>query len=352
MTKSDSGPIRCLIVDDSATVRAILRRTLEADGRVKVIGVAKDGLEAVELVPHLKPDVITLDVEMPRLNGLQALKRIMAERPTPVVMVSSLTSEGAESTLQALELGAIDFIAKPSSGLAPSKEVLDKVIEAAGARVRAPRKLATPPRRPSQMLTGSGAQWNNVTVVIGSSTGGPQALREVVSRLPADLKVPVIIVQHMPPDFTRTLAERLDTLTPLPVREAQDGDSLARGKILVAPGDYHLTSTFDGHVKLNQAPAECGVRPAINVTIESVVERRKGHVVTAILTGMGSDGTRGAGLVKAAGGYVITEDESTCTIYGMPRSIERAGFSDEVAPIEGIADAIVNQCRQAVRRSA
>lgn len=352
MALTDSGPIRCLIVDDSATVRAVLRRMLEADGRVKVIGVAKDGLEAVELLTQLKPDVITLDVEMPRLNGLEALERIMTDRPTPVVMVSSLTNSGAEATLRALELGAIDFIAKPAAGLAPSDGVLEKVIEAAGARVRVPRKQTAKARPPSQMLSGAGARWHNFTVVIGSSTGGPQALREVVSRLPADLRVPVIIVQHMPPNFTRSLAERLDTLTPLPVHEAQDGDAIQRGKILVAPGDYHLTLSFDGRVKLNQAPPECGVRPAINVTVESVVKQRKSNVVTAILTGMGSDGTRGAGLVKEAGGYVITEHESTCTIYGMPRSIERAGLSDEVAPIEDIATAIVNQCRQPAQKSA
>ena len=352
MAKGDSGPIRCLIVDDSATVRSILKRMLEADGRIKVIGVAKDGLEAVELLPQLKPDVITLDVEMPRLNGLQALKRIMADRPTPVVMVSSLTSEGAESTLQALDLGAIDFIAKPSSGLAPSTEVLEKVVNAAGARVRVPRKLNPKSRRPSQLLSAAGTRWQSRIVVIGSSTGGPQALREVVSGLPGDLKVPVIIVQHMPPGFTRSLAERLDTLTPLPVHEAKNGDLVERGKVLVVPGDYHLTLTRDGRVKLNQEASEHGVRPAINVTLDSVVEQRKSDVVAAILTGMGTDGTRGARLVREAGGYMITEHESTCTIYGMPRSIEQAGLSDEVAPIEGVANAILKQCRQAAQRSA
>jgi len=352
MANAASGPIRCLIVDDSATVRAVLRRMLEADDRVKVIGVAKDGLEAVELLNQLKPDVITLDVEMPRLNGLEALKRIMADRPTPVVMVSSLTSEGAQATLEALELGAIDFIAKPSSGLAPSDGVLEKVIQAAGARVRVPVKKSTKARRPSQMLSGAGASWQDVTVIIGSSTGGPQALREVVSGLPADLKVPVVIVQHMPADFTRTLAERLDTLTPLPVHEAKAGDMLQRGKILVAPGNFHLTVSSTGRVKLNQDPQEHGVRPAINITMESVVHQKKGNVVAAVLTGMGTDGTRGAGLIKDAGGYIITEAESTCTIYGMPRSVARAGYSDEVVPIEGIANAIVNQCRQAARKSA
>jgi len=352
MAGTDSGPIRCLIVDDSATVRSILRRTLEEDGTVKVVGIAKDGQEAVELVPQLKPDVITLDVEMPRLNGLEALERIMADRPTPVVMVSSLTSEGAEATLRALELGAVDFIAKPSSGLAPSAGVLEKVVEAARARVRVPRRTSIRSKRPSQMLSGPGAQWHKRLVVIGSSTGGPQALREVVSGLPGDLQVPVLIVQHMPAGFTRSLAERLDTLTPLPVHEAKPGDALERGKVLVAPGNYHLTITFDGHIQLNQGPTECGVRPSVNVTLESAAQHRKDDVVTAILTGMGSDGTRGAGLVKQAGGYVITEAEETCTIYGMPRSAVEAGFSDEVAPLDGIAQAIVNQCRRAARRSA
>jgi two-component system chemotaxis response regulator CheB len=276
----------------------------------------------------------------------------MKIRPTPVVMVSSLTTEGAAATIQALELGAVDFIPKPSSRLAPSVEVLDRVYAAASARVRVGR-TAPQPRKPSQTLSPAGSRWTaSKFVVIGSSTGGPQSLRTVVEALPADLRVPMIIVQHMPPGFTRTLAERLDTLTPLHVVEAADGMAIEPGKIVLAPGDYHLELTIGGRVSLTQGPHECGVRPAINVTLEAVTRQHGSNVVAAILTGMGSDGTRGAGLVKAAGGYVISQDEATSTVYGMPRSVAEAGLSDEVQPISRIADAIVGQCRTAARQSA
>lgn len=347
-----SQPIRLLIVDDSATVRSVLRRYFEADPRFEVAGVAKDGLEALEMVPDLKPDVVTLDIEMPRLNGLETLPRLMKIRPTPVVMVSSLTTEGADTTIHALELGAVDFIPKPSSRLAPSAEVLEKVVAAASARVRVVRNVTPQARRPSQALSPAGTRWSSRMVVIGSSTGGPQALRTVVEGLPADLRVPVVIVQHMPPGFTKSLAARLDSLTPLPVAEAEDGMRIEAGKVILAPGDYHLTLSAGGRVDLNQGPTECGVRPAINVTLESVARHHGADVVCAILTGMGSDGTRGAGLVKEAGGYVISQDEATSTVYGMPRSVADAGFTDEVRPISEIAAAIVQQCRVTARRSA
>ena len=347
-----SQPIRLLIVDDSATVRSVLKRYFASDPRFEVAGMAKDGQEALELLPELKPDVVTLDIEMPRLNGLETLPRLLAIRPTPVVMVSSLTTEGAAATLEALELGAIDFIPKPSSRLAPSEEVLEKVIAAAGARVKVPQRSATRHRRPSQAVSPAGTRWSSRLVVIGSSTGGPQALRTVIERLPADLRVPVIIVQHMPPGFTKTLAERLDTLTPLSVVEATPGLSLEPGKIFIAPGDYHLEVSTSGHIELSQGPSERGVRPAINVTLESAAKHRGSDVVVAILTGMGSDGTRGSELVKAAGGYVVAQDEATCTVYGMPRAVAEAGLTDEVQPISRIANAIVDQCRVAARRSA
>ncbi len=345
-------PIRLLIVDDSATVRAVLRRYFEADPRFEVVGQAKDGQEALELLPELKPDVVTLDIEMPRLNGLETLPRLMKIRPTPVVMVSSLTTEGAEATLEALELGAVDFIPKPSSRLAPSEEVLDKVAAAAGARVRVARRVAPHDRKPSQSVSPAGTRWGSQVVVIGSSTGGPQALRSVVETLPADLRVPVIIVQHMPPGFTKTLAERLDSLSPIKILEATDGMKIEPGKVLLAPGDYHLELSRGDRIKLTQGPHECGVRPAINVTLESVTKLHGANVVCAILTGMGSDGTRGAELVRAAGGYVVAQDEATSTVYGMPRSVAEAGLTNEVRPISKISSAIVDQCRVLQRRSA
>jgi two-component system chemotaxis response regulator CheB len=347
-----SQPVRLLIVDDSATVRSVLKRYFEADPRFEVVGLAKDGLEALELLPELKPDVVTLDIEMPRLNGLETLPRLMKIRPTPVVMVSSLTTAGAEATLEALELGAVDFIPKPSSRLAPSEEVLEKVIAAAGARVRVPSATRPQARRPSQAVSPAGTRWTSKVIVIGSSTGGPQALKTVVEKFPADLKVPVVMVQHMPPGFTKTLAERLDSITPLAVVEATEGTRLEPGKIVLAPGDYHLEISSADRVVLSQGPTECGVRPAINVTLESVVQRHGDQVVAAILTGMGSDGTRGSRLVKQAGGYVVAQDEATSTVYGMARSVAEAGLVDEVRPLNKIAEALVAQCRIAARRSA
>ena len=345
-------PIRLMVVDDSATVRSVLRRYFESDPRFEVVGLAKDGVEALELLPELKPDVVTLDIEMPRMTGLEVLPRLMQIRPTPVVMVSSLTTEGAAATLEALELGAIDFIPKPSSRLAPTEDVLDKVAAAAGARVRVPRKTTPQHRTPSQSLSPAGTRWSSRTVVIGSSTGGPQALRSVIDQLPADLGVPIIIVQHMPPGFTKTLAERLDTLTPVPVAEAEDRMKVEAGKVLLAPGGFHLELTSQGRIELTEGPQECGVRPAVNVTLESVVKHRGADTVAAILTGMGSDGTRGAGLVNAAGGVVIGQDEATSTVYGMPRSVAEAGLTDEVRPLSRIMSAILDQCRVAARRSA
>jgi two-component system chemotaxis response regulator CheB len=344
--------IRLLVVDDSATVRAVLRRYFEADPRFEVVGAAKDGQEALDLLPELKPDVVTLDIEMPRLNGLETLPRLMKIRPTPVVMVSSLTTEGAEATLEALDLGAVDFIPKPSSRLAPTEEVLEKVAAAAGARVRVTRRTAPSARRPSQALSPPGTQWGSQVIVIGSSTGGPQALRTVIEALPADLRAPVVIVQHMPPGFTKTLAERLDTLTPIKVVEAAEGMPLEPGKILLAPGDFHTEFSRGDRVRLTQGPSEHGVRPAINVTLESLTKLHGGNVVCAILTGMGSDGTRGAELVQAAGGYVIAQDEATSTVYGMPRAVAEAGFTNEVRPLSKIAGALVDQCRVTQRRSA
>lgn len=340
-------PVRVLVVDDSATIRAVLARQLAATPGIEVVGKAADGLEAIERIKELRPDVVTLDVEMPRLDGLGALQRIMSECPTRVVMVSSLTGTGADATLRALDLGAVDFFEKPtgagtSVALDIATAVGEKVRNAADARIR--RRSVS--RRPVILddVTSATRRWRRGVVVIGSSTGGPPALREVVSQLPADLGLPVVIVQHMPPGFTRSMAERLDLISPLRVVEAAEGDRLEAGKVLIAPGGTHLTIDSAHTVHLNEEPPECGVRPSINVTLESAVKVFGGQVVTAILTGMGVDGTRGAGLARDAGGPVIAEDESTCVVYGMPRSIVDSGLATEVAPLHDVARAIARYC--------
>ena len=341
--------IRVLVVDDSATVRAVLARRLDADPTLEVVGRAADGLEALELIAELRPDVVTLDIEMPRLDGLGTLERIMDECPTRVVMVSSLTAEGADATIRALELGAIDFIEKPSFGgvAAPhavAGEVSQKVRHAAGARLT---RLRPRPERPPAVPPplGRESRWLPKKVLIGSSTGGPQALRQVLTSLPGDLGVPVVIVQHMPGGFTRSLAQRLDELSPLSVQEAAPGSRMEVGKALIAPGGFHLTLDGDGVVALNEDKPECGVRPSINVTAESLARAFGEDVVEVVLTGMGNDGTRGAALIKEAGGSVIAEAEESCVVYGMPRSVVEAGYADRVVSLQGIAGALVRVCR-------
>lgn len=352
--------LRVLVVDDSPTVRAVIARKLDESPQINVVGRAADGVEALELVHKLEPDVVTLDVEMPRMDGLHALERLMRERPTPVVMVSSLTKEGADATLRALDLGAVDFIEKPVFGgvAAPSRitdDLLDKVLAASGARLRRPVRRASAakpstPRRTSARTRAVG--WLDRWVVIAASTGGPPALHRVLGDLPADFGVPILVVQHMPPHFTRSLAERLDDHCEVRVQEARPGSRLEPGLALIAPGGFHMVVGADGTCSLNEEAPECGVRPAANVTIESVVQARGNRTVVAVLTGMGVDGTRGAQLVHDAGGHVVAEAEETCTVYGMPRSVAEAGLADAVVPIDHVAERLVAECRPGGLRKA
>lgn len=339
-----TAPLRVVVVDDSATVRVVLRRLLEGAG-VSVVGVAGDGLEAIELIRKLRPDVVTLDVEMPRLDGLATLERLMAEQPVPVVMVSSLTSEGATATIRALELGAVDFIEKPAlSSLGSEGAVLiaERLMQAARARIRGVRpRPAVAPARIDPART-----WQRRIAVIGSSTGGPQSLKEVLTRLPADFGVPVVVVQHMPAGFTRSLAERLNSLGPLPCVEAAPGMRLEPGKVLLAPGGHHLEFDARGNVCLTDRPPELGVKPAVNVTLESVAAIPQANPLVAILTGMGHDGVRGCELVRAVGATVIAQDEATSIVYGMPRAVATAGLVDEIVPLDRVADALVRHAQR------
>lgn len=336
-------PVKVLIVDDSAFMRLMLSRRLAAEPGLEVVGVASDGREAVAQARALKPDVITMDVEMPGLDGLGALAQIMAERPTPVIMVSSLTTEGAEVTVRALTLGAVDFVTKPSQIANMQQVVADlavKIRQAAGARVRRVTLSSTPsPERREKMavrpLTSS-----DVILAIGSSTGGPGALRQLMTDLAADLNAAAVIVQHMPPGFTRSLAERLNEASVWSVKEASAGDRLLCGQALLAPGGYHLVFNRSGEVVLNQDPPVNNVRPAVDVMMRSVVETFKNKVIGVVLTGMGRDGTDGALLIRQAGGRIIAEAESTCAVYGMPRSVVEAGAADYVAPLPEIAGVI------------
>lgn len=345
--------IRVLVVDDSAFMRKVVSDLLSAEPDIEVVGAARNGAEGLQKAESLAPDVVTLDVEMPEMNGLEMLERLMAERPLPVVMVSSLTQPNADVTVRALELGAVDFVAKPSGTISldmhrVKDDLVRKVRAAAGVpRVNLARRARTVPPavRAPKAAAGApaaggprGPRGLSRLVVIGVSTGGPSALMEVIPRLPADFPGGILLVQHMPPLFTRHLAEHLDAASALTVREAREGDVLSDGLCLVAPGGKHLAFREGGCVSLDDSPPRHGVKPAVDVTLESAAERWRGESLVVIMTGMGMDGARGARAMKARGARVIAQDEATCVVYGMPRAVVEMGLADHVAPLGEIAD--------------
>ncbi len=340
--------IRLFIVDDSAFMRKAISMMVEDADDVQVVGTARDGLEAIEKIKKLHPDVVTLDIEMPRMDGLTALRRIMQECPVPVIMVSSLTYEGARETIEALETGAIDFIPKQfsfvSMGQVEIKEQLLQKIRAAAEsrfrrfRKRIARKPITPPkqihfpRMPSVKI-----------IVVGISTGGPLSLQKVIPRLPAEFPVPIAIVQHMPPNFTRLLAERLDNLSALHVVEAQDNMPLSPGQVFIAPGGWHLylRKRINGTlIRLSKEPRDLLFRPSADVLFESASQIYGKDVLGIVMTGMGKDGLQGAKKIKQAGGKIIAQDEDTSVVYGMPRVVVEAGIADAVLPLEKIPQAL------------
>jgi two-component system chemotaxis response regulator CheB len=333
-------PIRILIVDDSAFMRLTLQRRLAAEPGLEVVGTAGDGHEAVAQARALRPDVITMDVEMPGLDGLGALAQIMAEQPTPVIMASSLTREGTETTVRALTLGAVDFVTKPSqmgNMQQMAAELAAKIRQAADARVRRVAATVRPSAGPRPKMPVRPIGATDTILAIGASTGGPGSLRQLMADLPADLNAAAVIVQHMPPGFTRSLAERLNEVSAWTVKEAAGGDRMLCGQALLAPGGFHLVLGRAGEAILSQDPPVNNVRPAVDVTMRSLVEIYKGKVLGVVLTGMGRDGTEGAVLIRQAGGRVIAEAESTCAVYGMPRAVVEAGAADYVAPLPEIA---------------
>ena len=343
-------PIRVLVVDDSAFMRFTISKHLNETPGLSVVGTARDGREAIEMIPSLNPDVVTLDVEMPRLDGLSTLREIMTKFPRPVVMLSSLTSEGTVETVQALTLGAVDFVAKPAFKAninSVLQEVAEKVLKASKAKVWSLKhptgQLQQVSKTPvlDKKINIRPLSRQEKVVVIGSSTGGPRALNSVIPFLPEKLPAAVVIIQHMPAGFTRSLAERLDNTSQLKVKEAEPGDTIEVGRVLMAPGGFHMVFDQQGLVTLNQNPPVHGVRPAVDVTLISIAQLYGNRVVSVILTGMGNDGTNGSGVVHGAGGWVIAEAEESCVVWGMPRSVTEAGFANEVVPLSEIAQAIV-----------
>jgi two-component system chemotaxis response regulator CheB len=341
--------IRVLVVDDSGYVVAVVSRRLNADPSIEVVGSAANGREAIEKVKELKPDVVTMDVVMPYMDGIEALKIIMAECPTPVVMLSAVTSENAEITIKALELGAVDFYLKPSAmqpgGTSKKDDTLIRKIKVAAASQPVAMSNALADQQPVPLRKHPENTEYDKLVVIGASTGGPRALMKVIPALPADLPASYLIVQHMPPLFTRSLSERLAQVSQIDVTEARDGSTLCQGSALLAPGDFHMLVTPSRKITLNQEPTVLGVRPSINVTMKSAASIFGKSVVGVILTGMGTDGTEGASLIKQSGGKIMAQDESTSAVYGMPQSVFKTGYVDKVLPLPEIAAGIVEACK-------
>lgn len=359
-----SQVIKVLVVDDSAFMRKVIGDILAEEPTLQIVARARNGHEALKFFDELKPDVVTLDVEMPGMSGIEVLQKIIEKRPTPVVMVSGVTKAGADITMQALDLGAVDFVTKPSGTISLDMEKVGdelrrKVIEASKAAIKggAPRHSAPQSivKQPSRLQTHAHSQGempgvkheppkHTELVAIGASTGGPVALQEVITKLPADFAAPIALVQHMPAGFTASFAARLNERSKLTVIEAEEGLPIKKGMVVIAPGGYHLLVEKKNGVMvchLTETPPVRSVRPAADVLFNSVAENVGGAVVTVVLTGMGKDGLDGTKALRSKGAYVIAESKETCVIYGMPGAVVGAGLVDEVLPIQAIAPGLV-----------
>lgn len=341
--------IRALVVDDSAVLRRLISNVLSSDPDIEVVGTAVDGLDAIGKVDELRPDVVTLDVEMPRLDGLGAVKEISARHPRlPVIMFSTLTEKGAGATLQALSNGASDYVAKPT-GATSFADALDIVKDELLPRVKAlvaARRMSAAAgptqrvREAPQVRAAAAVRPIPEVLVIACSTGGPDALSKVLAAMPAGFGLPILVTQHMPPVFTTQFADRLDRVSPLAVREGADGDVVRRGEVLIAPGDFHMRlgrSAGVVRVGLDQGPRENFCRPAADPLLRSAAEVYGNAVLCLVLTGMGSDGLEGARSIVEKGGHVVVQDEATSVVWGMPGAVATAGLAHEVLPLDAIA---------------
>lgn len=333
--------MKVLVVDDSALIRIRIGEILKKEGFE--VFTAKDGIEAVEKTEKLRPNVITLDINMPKMDGLKTLEKIMRDFPTPIVMLSSLTFEGARETLEALRLGAVDFITKPSGGIEEIAEELVRKVKMASMvnpniiRLQNLRKIR------GEVLRREWKVNKDICILIGSSTGGPSALEQIIPRLPEDFPAPVFVVQHMPPNFTKQLAERLNAISELDVKEAENNERVHKSTVYIAPGGKHLKlrKALDViRIKISDDSPVNNVKPSVDVTAEAVAEVYGGNVVGVILTGMGEDGAKGMKKLHDLGGKVIACSEDTCVIFGMPKAAIEIGAVDSVKPLFEIAEEI------------
>lgn len=354
---ADEQQLRVLIVDDSAFMRKVLQEIIDADPKMKVAGAARDGREAVSMAASLKPDVITMDLNMPHMNGLEATEFIMTQNPRPIVIVSSESRQGAASTLRALELGAIDFVAKPSSGIdLDMKKVSDELLRKLrmAAKVRVVRTAATkiaPPNAsakpaPQVFKPAANTDARVPVVVIAASTGGPAALMRLAPRFPKDFPAAVVLVQHMPPAFTSQFSVQLGEAASMRVKEAEANENLQPSVFYVCPGSHHLRISTSGRILLDDGPRISAYRPCADVALESAAAYAGANAIAVVLTGMGGDGARGAQAVKSARGTVFAQDEATSVIFGMPAEAIRTGAVDQVLPLDDIYAAVQKRVDQ------
>jgi two-component system chemotaxis response regulator CheB len=343
-------PVRILVVDDSVVVRKFLCEALAGSSQVEVVGTASNGAIALAKIPQMNPDVITLDIEMPGLDGIQTLTEIRKLHPKlPVIMFSTLTERGAAITLEALSRGASDYMTKPSNSesLANAIEQVRSQLIAKVVSLTGGSRIGKAPPQPRAVRRKSSTQRVSI-LTIGTSTGGPNALAEVVPRLPEDFPVPVVVVQHMPPLFTRLLAERLNSQSPLSVNEAEANRTLKAGQVWIARGDYHLTVVRRGAevvLNLSQDPPEHSCRPAVDVLFRSVAQVYGAGALGVVMTGMGSDGARGAAHIRDAGGEILVQDEASSVVWGMPGAVVNAGAADKVCPLAEMSTEIIRRVK-------
>ncbi|MBF8983074.1 chemotaxis response regulator protein-glutamate methylesterase [Lutibacter sp. B2] len=346
---------KVLVVDDSAFMRKVITDWINLDEELKVVGTARNGKDAIQKIKQLSPDVVTMDVEMPIMNGLETLKWIMNNCPLPVVMLSSITKEGAEATIKALELGAVDFITKPTNIFKMNEEeikqlVIEKVRIAANVTIR--KNRIDEKKIPAYRTVRETSKTNelkvrssciNKIVAIGTSTGGPKALQEVIPHLSKNIPASVVVVQHMPAGFTKSLAERLNNLSQINVKEAENNEILLPGYAYIAPGGYHLKVNKDKNkyvINLTKENPVSGHRPSVDAMLDSLAKCTTDNVIAVIMTGMGSDGADGMKKIKMQKGYTIAQDEESCVVYGMPKSAVNLGCIDEITPLQEIAKKI------------
>ena len=365
---------KVLVVDDSSFFQIRLKEIINEHPELEVVGVAANGNEAIELADQLLPDIISMDYEMPYLDGVSAIRQILAKRSVPIVMFSSLTYEGAQTTLEALDAGAVDFIPKNFAEVSKNSGALKKKLhdtlltfakkagaDAVLAELRAkkspapvvqkpeavaPRPVAPAPvkpiERPSLRRSASKMTGKVDVVIIGSSTGGPVALTEVLTTIPANFRQPIVVIQHMPENFTRALADRLDKQCQLQVVEAQDGDLLSAGKVFIAPGGYQCIFDRRGQIKIMTADDRVNYKPSVDVTFASAANIFGAKVLGVVLTGMGSDGCDGARLLKQKGAFIWGQDQASCVVYGMPKAVAQANLTDDVIALKDIGQRLVS----------